>query len=114
MAATIRVRFPKDINKLNIKAVMQGLQARLKSDPTFRNKVRKDPVGVLIDHGIPRPVAVAIVADDVGVGIGPQAGDITTCCCSACSYSKSRLFDMTGLPAIDDAAGWRKLAAGRG
>lgn len=110
----ITMRFPK-VNQLNVKSVMFTVQSKLHSDPAFAEQLKADPVGVLQQFGIPRTVAVAIVADDVGVSIRPSgaAADegITSCCCSGCSFSHDRslLDDSAVLPAANDLQAWNSL-----
>ena len=115
---TVEVAFPRRINQLNINAVMSSIRAQLERDPQFRQTVKKDPIGVLARHGIPRTIAVAIVADDLGVRIRPpgsSASDITSCCCSGCSVSHllPDLDEVVSLPARHDVVAWKRLAVGR-
>jgi hypothetical protein len=107
----ITVPFPK-VNPLNVKAVMFAIQQKIRSDPDFVAKLKRDPIGVLQQFGIPRTVAVAIVADDVGIVIRPTEDmrAMTDCCCSACSVSHARFFEeIAVLPAANDLKAWKGL-----
>ena len=100
-------------NMLTIYSAVVTMHRRLRTDPGFKKAVREDPVGTLVANGIPRAVAVNILANDLGVPVESDWCVCTGCCCTACSVTGRGVVDVRALPALSDGEGWLALARGR-
>jgi len=109
MASSIRLK--KDVIKMY--AMTAHLRSLIKQDKLFKKNFQKDPVGMLEEFGLSRKQAVNIIANDIGVKVASDWCICTGCCCTGCCISSKSVISTRVLPAISDAAGWKKLSLGK-
>lgn len=101
------------INRLQTGAIVAHVNNLAATDKYFKEKLKSDPVGTLVQFGLDRKLAAGLIAETIQNKGNEVAGKVTDCCCTGSVTISCGADFYKDLPAINDIKAWSRLAVGK-